>query len=105
MLQYVLGTRRGDLVSEVTTAGENHRDAMFVASGDDVFVFLGSARLDDGDDAGFGSSMDRIGEGEERIRSEDASLRAFARFVDGDFHAIDAAHLAGADTDEGSIAR
>ena len=53
---------------EVAFAGEDHRDAVFIARRDDFIISLGTPRLDDGDDPRFGCAMDRVGKGEESIR-------------------------------------
>src|SRR5205085_2681173 len=57
--------RRGYLVFEMPHAGEDHRQAVFVAGGDAVRVFHRPARLGDGGHAGGGGDFDVVREGEE----------------------------------------
>ena len=89
----------------MSLSGKDHRDAVLIACGDDFIVFLGSTGLDDSHNAGLCCSMDGIGEGEECVGSEDTSSGSFCSFGDSDFDAIDSAHLAGTDADEGGVTR
>jgi hypothetical protein len=66
MISFFIG-----LVPEVTGAGKDHGQAMFVGGGDDFFVAHRTARLDDGLGTGFGQHVDAIAEREEGIRGDD----------------------------------
>ena len=55
------------LVPEQPPAGEHHSHAVLVRGGDDFFVSLGAAGLDDGLYAGFGCCVDSVSEGEEGV--------------------------------------
>ncbi|MFM1943610.1 MAG: hypothetical protein RI897_2592 [Verrucomicrobiota bacterium] len=92
----------GGLVAEVADAGEGHGHIAFIGGGDDFGVAFGAAGLDTGCGTGFGGGDESVGEGEEGIATDDATDHGdtgFAGFPDGDTGGIDAAHLAGADTD------
>ncbi len=52
---------------EVPCAGEDHRDAMQVASGDDFIVTARATGLHDGHHAGSRGGFDGIGEREESV--------------------------------------
>ncbi len=64
-----IGRREEALVFEVTATGEDHRNAMLIASGNDFVVFPRATRLYDSDDAGLGGDLDAVGEGEKGVRS------------------------------------
>ena len=55
------------LVPEQPPAGEHHGDSVLVRGGDDFFVSLGAAGLDDGFDAGLSCRVYAVAEGEERV--------------------------------------
>jgi len=54
-------------VPEQPPAGEHHGDSVLVRGGDDFFVPLGAAGLDDGFDAGLSCRVYAVAEGEERV--------------------------------------
>ena len=54
-------------VSEMSEAGEHHRNVGGIGSGDHLSVANGTPGLDDGCGPGFYSRFQPVGEGEERI--------------------------------------
>src|SRR5438552_1916679 len=64
---------------EVPVAGEDHRDAVFVARRDAVRVAHRPARLHDRHDARLGRLIDVVAEGEERVAGQHRTLLALAR--------------------------
>ena len=59
-------------MSKVAEAGKGHGNFMFVASGDDVFVFDASTRLHDVANAGLRRHIDRVAEREEGVADQDS---------------------------------
>ena len=84
---------------EMPLAGEDHGNAVLVAGGDGFVIAAGTARLDDRGDTRLGGAVDRVVKREERIGGEHGAASPIAGFFQGNFDRIDAAHLAGADTD------
>src|SRR3954447_14027276 len=76
---------------------EDHRHAGGVASGYDLFVALGAARLDYRLHAGGYAGLGAVGEGEEGVRGHRGTVERSARLLDGEAHRVDAAHLPRAD--------
>ena len=89
-------------MSEMTHAGKDHGDMVFVGGGNDFIITHGAAGLNDGGNAGLSSGIDAIPEREKGIRSHDGTgnHQAFVGGFDaGDTGRIHAAHLPCADTD------
>ena len=61
------------LVTEVAFAGEDHRDAVLVGSGNDFRVAHAATGLDDCFDARSGGGIEAIAEREERVAGADAA--------------------------------
>ena len=55
------------LVLKVSTSGEDHGHADFVACGNDIIIVLRAARLNDRRDTGFRRFVNRIREREEGV--------------------------------------
>src|SRR5690606_7513165 len=89
------------LVEEVPDTGKDHGDSGFVRGGDPLFVALCPTRLRDSRDACCGSSLDTIGEGEERVAGEDTPFRAHAGSLHRDTDGVDPVGLTSADADRG----
>ena len=90
------------LMSKVSHAGEDHRDAMFVGGSDDFVVLDRAAGLDDGFGAGVGRFVQAVAERIEGVGSHGRSFEIQAvggGTHDRDFGRIDAAHLASADAE------
>src|SRR5262245_60060153 len=94
------GRRSNRSVLEMPAAGEDHRDAVLVGGGGDLFILDAAAGLNNGGDARGSGAVDRVGEREKGVGRQDRALRAVAGFLDGDLDRIDAAHLARAAADE-----
>src|ERR1700756_1805446 len=60
-------------VTKMSEAGEHHRDAGGISSGDHLRITDRSSRLDDGRDTGFFSRFPSFGGGKERTRSGDGA--------------------------------
>ena len=67
-------------MSEVALSSEDHRDAVFVASSDDIFVLFRPAGLDDCYNARLGGAVNGIREWEERVGCQDTTARPLASF-------------------------
>src|SRR5581483_3207406 len=93
------------LVLEVPHSREDHRYAGLVRGADTFVVAHGAAWLDDGADAGLSRQPHVVGEGEKRVRGQYRAGRAPAGGPDGQEDAIDAAGLAGADTEQRPVPR
>src|SRR6266478_4982333 len=100
------------LMPKMPHPGEDHRHAVRIGGGDDLVVAFRAARLDHRGGARLGAGEETVGEGEEGVRGDDAASRrglgeprrlaGFLGLPAGDAGAVDAAHLAGADTDRGA---
>src|ERR1051325_1001728 len=100
-------TRSFMSVAEVPHAGEDHGDAALVRGRDDLRVAHAAPGLDDRGGAGLGERVQPVAEREECIRGHDRALERNARIRRlrrGDAHAVDPAHLPGADAERGSVA-
>ncbi len=89
-------------MAEVAHAGEHHGNTGFVGRGDHFVVAHRATRLDHCGDAGLGCVVDTVAEREEGIGSHDRALHLQTGVFGldrGDARGVDAAHLAGADTD------
>src|SRR5579883_1678954 len=84
-------------------AGEDHSEAEPVGGGDYVGIAHRAAGLNEGGGAGLGGLLDAVRKRKERVGGDHTARERRLRFHHGDFDGIDAAHLAGADTDGGSI--
>ncbi|MDF2440895.1 MAG: hypothetical protein JWN98_1879, partial [Abditibacteriota bacterium] len=82
---------------EVANAGKDHRQVFAVAERDGVSIAVGASGLDDGGDSSSSGRGRAVIKGEERIRGQHATTRVLAGLLDGQFYAVDAVHLAGAD--------
>ena len=91
------------LVLEVASAGEDHCDVVFVARCDHRVVSSRSARLGDGDDAGFGRLVDAVSEGEEGVRGKYGPLGAISRLAMGDVDGVESTHLSCSNADHRPI--
>src|SRR5204863_4627040 len=93
-------TRTFISVTEVPHAGEHHGDAMLVGRLDHLVVAQAAARLDHRLRTRLRERVEAVAEGKEGIRRHsragERELRALC-LERGDAHAVDAAHLAGAD--------
>src|SRR5690554_1670822 len=90
------------LVTEMAHASEDHGQAMLVGGIDHFLIAHGATRLVHCGDTGCCGGIDAITEGEEGIGRHHGAryLQTFVRSLDaGDLGGVDAAHLAGADTD------
>src|SRR5579885_1836155 len=84
-------------------AGEDHSEAEPVGGGEYVGIAHRAAGLNEGGGAGLGGLLDAVRKRKERVGGDHTARERRLRFHHGDFDGIDAAHLAGADTDGGSI--
>ena len=67
-------------VAEMADAGEHHRDAALVGSGDHLVVAHAAAGLDDRDGAVVGDDVEAVAERKERVgRGDRAGERQLAR--------------------------
>src|SRR5690242_3021270 len=80
-------------MSKMPDAGEDHRQAMFVARLDRVGVAHRAAGLNDRGDAGACGLINVVAEGKERIRCQHRTLAPLTRFAHRNLDRIDAAHL------------
>src|SRR5690554_4103376 len=83
-------------------AGEDHGNAMLVGGVDHFLVAHGTARLDHCGDTGSGGGIDAVAEREESIGGHHRTLHFqifIGGFDTGNLRAVNAAHLAGTDTD------
>src|SRR5712664_1040998 len=85
-------------------AGEDHSEAEAVGSSDDIVVAYGAAGLNDRGSTGFRGFFDAVREREEGVGGDDAASQRRLRFHYGDFYGVDATHLAGADSEGGTVA-
>ncbi len=95
---------RRELMQEMAHAGEDHGKAEAVGGGDDIVVAHGASGLNDCGGAGLGGFFDAVREREEGVGCDDAALQRRLRFHYCDFDGVDAAHLAGADSEGGAVA-
>src|SRR5262245_5869174 len=77
---------------KMAATGEDHRQAVRVARGDDMHVSWCADWMNDR-----GGLVEGIVEWEKRIGGKCSAAGAGGRFLDGDFHRIHAAHLPCAD--------
>ena len=98
--ELVEGPRRNILMFEMSFAGEDHSDAVFVGGGDDLVIFLRAARLGDCDDSRLCGIIDIVREWKERVGGHNGTLRLFACVFDCDETRLNSVHLARADADD-----
>jgi len=84
---------------EMPLPREHHRHPTFIRGGDDFRVADGTSGLDDGANSGVGEEVEAVAEGEEGVGGGEGAGGGQDRFHDRDFGGVDAAHLAGADSD------
>ena len=70
---------------EMPHGGENHRDAMFISSLDNLFIADAAAGLNDGGYTGFGCGINAVTEREEGIGREYRSTGRKQCFLDSYF--------------------
>jgi hypothetical protein len=91
--------KQNPLVSEVTHAGQHHRDVVLVGGVDDFLVAHRTARMNHRGDAGRSRRIDAVAERKEGVgrHHRTGHDQAFVGGLDaGDLGGIDTAHLAGA---------
>jgi len=88
-------------MSECARACEHHRDTIFIADFDRLFVARATARLDDRGDAGAAGVLHRValGEREESVRGDDRARDALTRTLDRLLGRPEAVRLTAADAD------
>ncbi len=90
------------IMPEVSHARENHGQAVFVGGADDLVVAYRPTGLNDRGDAGLRGGVDPVAEREESVRGHDGAgdvESLVGGFDRSDLRTVDAAHLAGTDTD------
>jgi hypothetical protein len=91
-------------VSEVALSGEDHRDSVFIASSDDIFVLFRPAGLDDCHDTRLGGAVNGIWEREECIRYHYGTRNFIPAFVSSNIYRIYSRHLPSTDSSYNFVA-
>src|SRR5262245_62931804 len=83
----------GVSVAEVATPGEHDGHAALLRRREHRVVALRTSGMDHGGGAGVPCDLERVGEGEERVRRDRRALRAVAGLPRRDPGRVDAGHL------------